>query len=256
MTDDAPRQPPERPDDDDIKVAGAPLDAERRRLLMGTILGALVTAGVLSPKQAEAQFGFGGGLDLDGLQDLITLLLRVFQIGPQLDIPPAAIGLVNDLLDLLGSAGGNTTLRSASVEGAFEARFPIEPALTRNAQVEATLFQVDAVRQVVVQSQQIQGSLAEQQGELTNQERDLIQGAQAGGDVEGMTVLLQGILAMQGSIAQRLGMISTGIAAMSQIVADQRMAEINEKEQAVRQMQEFMGDDGEEIPPPVFRPAN
>lgn len=249
--------PVDTPTDQATAEADAsPPTPDRRKLLLGLGATALVMGGALTPKQADAQFGFGpfgsGDIEIPGLDELIGLLLEAYASFVPWTLSPSLIALINRVLDLLDGAGGDTVLRTGSVEPAIEASFPTEPVLTPADQAAATLYQTEAIRKRVTASQNALAALVETQAVITMEEEVMIAEAQASGS---LLAIAGAILAMQGNIASRIGNVVTALGALGQELMNNEMFAANQREQSVLITREIISSSGDDLPPPVYRRA-
>lgn len=155
--------------------------------------------------------------------------------------------MINVLLEYLGKAGGDTMTRAATIGPAMEASYPTEAVATPIDQREATRYQAEAIRARADKSLNINATIAEAQADMLTDETLLVAKGQAGGaagGAQGMTVLLQSMLAMQGSTNARLGMLSMQLTALNQTLADMHLLHANEKHQSSLIEKDVIGDTG------------
>ena len=237
---------------DDDRRPRAEEDAEdaatgRRELLAG-LLAAVAGGGVLAGARSAEAAPFKDlfdELDKGEVKGLIKLLIRAFTLAAPVPIPPAVWGMINVLLEYLGKAGGDTMTRSETIGPAMEASYPTEAVATPVDQREATRYQAEAIRARADESLNINATVAAAQADMLTDETLLVAKAQAGGaagGAQGMTVLLQSMLAMQGSTNARLGMLSMQLTALNQTLADMHLLSANEKHQASLIEKDVIGD--------------
>jgi hypothetical protein len=241
------------PAGDDDRCPRAEEDAEDaaagRRALLAGLLAAVAGGGVLAGAGSSAEAAplkdLFDDLDKGEVQGLIKLLIRAFTLAAPVPIPPAVWGMINVLLEYLGKAGGDTMTRSETIGPAMEASYPTEAVATPVDQREATRYQAEAIRARADESLNINATVAAAQADMLTDETLLVAKAQAGGaagGAQGMTVLLQSILAMQGSTNARLGMLSMQLTALNQTLADMHLLSANEKHQASLIEKDVIGD--------------
>ncbi|MBL8586020.1 MAG: hypothetical protein JNM23_04735 [Bradyrhizobiaceae bacterium] len=220
----------------------------RRELLAGllaAVAGGSVLAGAGAAEAAPFKDLFDD-LDKGDVKGLIKLLIRAFTLAAPVPIPPAVWGMINVLLEYLGKAGGDTMTRVATIGPAMEASYPTEAVATPIDQREATRYQAEAIRARADESLNINATVAEAQADMLTDESLLVAKAQAASasGAEGLTLLLQSMLAMQGSTNARLGMLSMQMTALNQTLADMHLLHANEKHQSSLIEKDVIGDTG------------
>lgn len=224
--------------------------ATGRRELLAGLLAAVAGGGLLAGASSAEAAPFKDlfdDLDKGDVKGLIKLLIRAFTLAAPVPIPPAVWGMINVLLEQFGKAAGDTMTRSETIGPAMEASYPTEAVATPAGQREATRYQAEAIRARADESLSINATIAENQADMLTDETLLVAKGQAGGaagGAQGMTALLQSILAMQGSTNARLGMLSMQLTALNQTLTDVSLLHANEKHQSSLIEKDVIGDTG------------
>ena len=239
-----------------------------RRGLIAAAVGAGAAALLAKPKDAAADLSFG---DVEGavgsalrsvvrpllqainstLGDILRFFREIFAlIG--LRLPAEIWRFINVLLELLDAAGEDGFIRAGQARSAIERSYPPEGITTPNFSWDMALRQGERTRARVEQSMEINATVAEANGDIATAEDAIHAAALASGSV---AAYLEAILVMTQSTNLRLGHISTQLAAIAQMLADQTMQASSAKEQAAWQGLEFLNEEGREIAEPVDRPA-
>ncbi|WGF91089.1 hypothetical protein [Marinivivus vitaminiproducens] len=248
---------PSKEDRDDVSADKATNDdpgdaaepAARRKLLLG-LLGAGVAAGAIGggAKEAKAQFGGGGGID--GLEDLVEIMLEFFELGPEMLIPTSYLELINLLLSMLDSAGPDSFSRLETIPSAFERSFPEEPPYTPIEQSQLVVDRSNASRARAQAALMKNAAVAEQQATFAMQEQAQLIAGQAGSSSGyGIIVLFQAMLALQATNNQRLGHLSIQLGSIVELLADTTMRTSNSGEHAVHAADRFFGGEGDDVAP-------
>jgi hypothetical protein len=154
----------------------------------------------------------------------------------------------NEILGLL--EGAETFLRTGSIDGSFARSYPEGAATDPDHQMHQIYHRQISVRERAMQSARINARIAEEQGAMVVEEALIVEDGQSHGS---MAALGQAQLAMLGSIAARLGQLSTQLAAQNQMAIDQAIVSSHEKVIAWQLQQEFIDDSGDTIAPPHER---
>jgi hypothetical protein len=227
-----------------------------RRTLAAALAGTAAAVALL-PKRASADLSFGELRDalapvisrlgqlLNLTREQLAFLRQVFAFISAFSLG-AAWRLINAVLDLFDSTD-ETFMRSDRAAGSIERSYPDIYFATPREQAEQTLFRADSVKARCGQAAEVAATVAETNGELANEEADILAIAQASGSIAG---LLQGILAMNAQIAARLGHLSAQQNAIVQLLIDQTMVDSDDRKIAIMASEEFRDGLGDVIAPP------
>ncbi|WGF90974.1 hypothetical protein [Marinivivus vitaminiproducens] len=231
-------------DTDDAKAAS------RRKLMMG-LAGVVGAAGLLSggAKEAKAQFG-GGGDVVDGLEDLVEIMIEFFEMLPAMLIPTEWLALLNQLLAMLDAAGADSFSRLETIPTALERSFPEDPPRTPAEQNDLVIERARASRARVTAAMQRNAAVNEQQGMMSMQEQaNLIAGQAAGSSGYGVIGLFQAMFSNQTLLNQRIGYLSLQLSTTNELLAELVVRQSNPEKDAVVTSDRFFSGSTEDVAP-------
>lgn len=236
----------DREADDNADAKAAP----RRKLMLG-LAGVVGAAGLLGggSKEAKAQFG-GGGIDVDGLEDLVEIMLEFFELLPAMLIPTEWLALLNQLLALLDAAGADSFSRLETIPTALERSFPEDPPRTPAEQNELVVERSRASRARITAAMQRNAAVNEQQGMMSMQEQaNLIAGQAAGSSGYGVIGLFQAMFSNQTLLNQRIGYLSLQLSTTNELLAELVVRQSNPEKDAVVTSDRFFSGSTEDVAP-------
>jgi hypothetical protein len=230
-----------------------------RRAILAALIAGVAAGSIVSADDARAQIpGFGdGGIELpDEFFELILRLLEAFTTVAIWQFPPFVRAILNDILAIIGSSDDSVAFPE-SVDGALESSYPTAPVTTRAAQEEAAIFQGQATRRRVSESCRACATPVAAQVPMAIEEEAIVAAAQVGAGAPGAghVALLAGILRLQAMNNQRIGHLTTQMAAIAQLLADPTIRDGWAKEQGMLLKEAYFSGAGDDVAPPVVRNA-